>query len=120
MIKGSDEVSDDEVEEARSKEQVMKCVIVRDWDGKCVFAHAIPRKGRDEEQHTAALVASDVDWLGYSRVIIKSDNEPAAIALGKAVAAHLRVNGDGITASQEHPPRYDSQANGGTEIASNW
>ena len=42
-----------------------------------MFAHAIPVKGDDEDHYVADLVASDVSFMGHTKVIIKPDNEPA-------------------------------------------
>ena len=52
---------------------------------------------------------------GYSRVILKSDNEPAIVRLLKESLKALRVEGLD-QAGEEHSLPYDPQANGGAEI----
>ena len=46
---------------------------------------------------------------------MKSDNEPAIVKLLRESLAALKV--EGPDASEEHPPPYDSQANGAVEAA---
>ena len=58
---------------------------------------------------------SDVKWLGYSKVTLKSDNEPAIVKLLQEALRELRVQGLEQT-MEEHSPEYDSQANGSAEV----
>ena len=62
-------------------------------------------------------VADDVAWLGYSRVILNSENEPAIVAVFRGMLKAARVDGVVDQALGEHPPPYDSQANGLVESA---
>ena len=58
----------------------------------------------------------DMVWLGYRRVIVRTDNEPAIVALLHGVLKALKV--DVIDqAMPDHPPAYDSKANGSIENA---
>ena len=61
-------------------------------------------------------IVESVLWLGYSRVIRKSDNEPAIMKLLQEGLGALKVGGVD-QASEEHPPPYDPQANGAVEAA---
>ena len=65
------------IEMGRKAGTIVKCIIVRCWDKKVMFAHVIPCKGADEDQYTATLVASDLEWMGYNDMILKHDNEKA-------------------------------------------
>ena len=119
-----DEMKDDgqdmtqtDVNKGRKDGSIVKCLIVRCWDTKCVFTHVVPCKGNDEEQYVANLVVSDIEWMGHARVIIKHDNEPALTAFARQVIVNLKSQGTKIeSATSEQPPKYDSQAAGGTEI----
>ncbi len=111
-----DLTEDSAIEAAREKGTIVKCIFVRCWDSKCVFAHVVPKKGADEESFTAKLVAADIEWLGHTKLVIKADNEPAVKALAKQVEGILRERGNTANVQQESPPAYDSQANGGTEV----
>ncbi len=101
---------------------MVKAVLVRDMETKCLFAHAVPCKGADEEDYVASMVASDVLCLGHIEVILKGDNEPALQALIARILQIARVkaqNDDEATLkkiSKEEPPAHDSQSNGGTEV----
>ncbi len=109
---------------AREDGEIIKCLIVRDWETKSIFGHCIPRKGDDEDGYVANLVASDVAWLGHTRVLLKGDNERALQAMIDRAIRIIRANGGGADHDEanqvqqvglEEPPTYDSQANGGTE-----
>ena len=94
---------------------VLKILVVRDMRSKSLFAHAVEAKGSDEAGYAVQCLVDDVAWLGYSRVILKSDNEPAIVRLLKDALKILKVEGMD-QACEEHPPPYDPQANGGIEI----
>ena len=104
-------------EQARRDGKIIKCVIVRCWATKNVFAHCIPCKGADEEAYTAKLVASDMAWLGHAKMIIKADNESALQAMVNQVVDLVKTRVEGITnITKEYPAKYESQSNGGTEV----
>ena len=54
-------------------------------------------------------------WLGYAKVLVKSDNEPAIVKWLKESLAALKV--EGLDVSEGRPPPYDSQANGAIDAA---
>ena len=62
-------------------EGAVKVLVVRDDKSKSVFGHVIPRKGLDEKGFSVDCLVEDIKWLGYSKVVLKSDNEPAIIKL---------------------------------------
>ena len=110
-------MDDAELTEARAKGEVVKCIIVRCLKSKSVFSHFIPVKGVDEDGFVVGLVTNIIEWLGYSRIILKSDNEPAIQALVRQSLEMIKVEVKDIEQiSAESPPAYDSQANGGTEV----
>ncbi len=109
--------SDAEIEADRVQGKLIKCVLTRCFDTKCLFAHCIPCKGADEEQYVANLVLKDILWLGHTKLILKGDNERSLQALIGQVMQKLRVefkNGENVT--KEDPAKYDSQSNGGIEV----
>ena len=75
------------------------------------------RKGLDDKGFIVHCVADDVAWLGYYRVISKSDNEAGIVAVIKVTLKAARFDGIADQALEEHPPPYDSQANGSVEPA---
>ena len=108
------------LEQARVELKIMKCIAVRCHESKAVFAHNVPVKGRDEDNYVAKLVATDVEFMGHVKVILKTDNEPALLALATAALLNIRIDAqkDGSPVrgvSVEHSAEHDSQSNGGTE-----
>ena len=110
-------MSDVELAEARARGDVIKCIIIRCLKSKAVFSHVIPAKGADEDGFVVGLVLNVVEWLGYSRIILKADNEPAIQALVRQSLEMVKVEVKEVEqVTRESPPAYDSQANGGTEV----
>ena len=75
----------------------------------------MPQKGIDDKRFVVDCIVEDVLCLGYAKVLMKSDNETAIVKLLKESYATLKV--EGLDASEEHPPPYDSQSNGAIEAA---
>ncbi len=82
---------DNAVEEGRRKGELVKCILVRDFESKMVFAHCVPCKGLDEEGYVASMIIADVRWLGYTQMILKGDNETAMQALIDHVVRKLKA-----------------------------
>ena len=122
---------DSQVEEARLKGELIKCLIVRCFRTKLLLTYVVPCKGVDEERWVANLVCDDILWVGHTEFILKTDNENSLKALVKYTLEVVRVKtreydptlhgGAERTAtasrvSSETSPKYDSQSNGGTEV----
>ena len=83
-------------------------IIIKDARSKAITPLAVPKKGRDryvEERFVQAL-----SFLGYKKVICRTDQEPALCALIDDVKAHWR--GELI---HERAPTGDHRANGWVE-----
>ena len=74
-------------------EGAAKILVVRDSKSKAVFACVVPTKGIDEKGFSVDALVSDVKWLGYNKVTLKSDNEPAIVKLLQEALRELRVQG---------------------------
>ena len=97
-------------------DEALKLFIVKDSLSRAIFARAVSKKGIDEKRFSVDAVVDDVLWLGYPKVILKSNNEPAIVKLLKETLSTLKVSGvDQV--GEEHSPPYDSQANGSVENA---
>ena len=83
VMKEELKLDDAQVNEARTKGEVAKCLVVRCFASKAVFGHVIPCKGLDEDGIVVEKIFSDLEWLGHTRVIVKADNEPAIQALAR-------------------------------------
>ena len=82
----------------------------------CVFGHVVPCKGIDENKFAVDCLVADILWTGYTRVTLKSDNEPAILKLLIESLRELRINGLEQVMS-ENSPEYDPQSNGMAEAA---
>ncbi len=112
-----DYTSNDAINEARAKGDIVKCLVVRCSKSKAVFGHVVPCKGADEDGWVADTVVRDILWLGHTRAIIKADGEPALQALVRRVLEVARVECKDLDQlAKEDPAAYDSQSSGSTEI----
>ena len=80
FISDQGEVTSEEMYQ-QSGEGAAKMLVVRDSRSKAVFAHVVPSKGIDEKGFSVSALVDDVRWLGYVKVTLKSDNEPAIVKL---------------------------------------
>ena len=105
------------IDDDRRDGKIVKCLLVRCLQTKIIFAHVVPYKGASEDRFVAQLVVTDIEWIGHTKMILKSDNEPALQTLVVQSLERARVTCEGIDKiSQEHPAKYDSQSNGGVEV----
>ena len=92
-----------------------KILVVREIVSKCTFAHVVKSKGIDDDRYSVDCLVRDVEWMGHTRLMLRSDNEPAIVALLKETLKSLRIDTDIEQIAEEHPPEYDPQANGAIE-----
>ena len=85
-------------------------LVMEDDTTKVITAHMMPRKGPDE--YATSRIAQDIRGLGYRKIILKSDQEPAIVALKDSVSAAT-----GIEVIPEESPVGESQSNGRVERA---
>ena len=93
-------------------------LVVRDDKSKSVSGYVVPQKGIDEKGFALSLLVEDVRWLGFSKLILKIDNEPAIVKLLSEALRELRPEGaaSAPVLMKEHSPEYDPQANGSAEV----
>ena len=63
------EEGEKQLNEARDKGEIVKCLVVRCYATKVVYGHVVPRKGADEDDFVAKLVVADVAWMGHIKLI---------------------------------------------------
>ena len=93
-------------------------VAAYDSSTKFIFAHPVTAKGVSEDQYAADAVAEDIGWLGYPRVLLRSDNEPALLALLKESLKCMRIQSEAApleSVATEGSVPYDPQTNGAAE-----
>ena len=108
--------SADTADELAPRKRCVKVLVAKDMKSGSVFAHVVPQKGLDADGYAVARIVEDIKWLGYTKLLVKSDNEPAIVALCNEALRRLRIEGI-AQASREAPPAYDSSSNGAVEAA---
>ncbi len=110
LEQAQDEAGNKELDEARARGDIVKCLVVRCFLTKTLMAHVVPYKGRGEDDSVADLVVEDIAWLGHTRIIIKADGEPALQSLVERVLELVKVECLNLEqTAKEDPPAYDSQ-----------
>ena len=61
----------------------MTILVAKDSKGKTLFGHLAPQKCVDQDNYAVDDLLGDSKWLGYQRVSLRSDNEPAILNLFK-------------------------------------
>ena len=74
------------------------------------FAHVVERKGPVD--FTTRRLVADLDWLGLRRLVFKSDQEPAILALKQAVRESMPT----VEFVMEESPVEEHQSNGTIEL----
>ena len=101
-------------DQADTEEGSIKVLVIRDRLSKAIFAVAVPKKGIDKKRFSVAAIVDAVKWLGYVKVMLKTDNEPAILKLLSEAVRELRIQ-EVTQAMTENSPEYDPQANGNAE-----
>ena len=80
------ELSDAEVQNA------ITVIVGYDSGSKGPFMHVVPVKGSGADKFAAERIVEDIVFLGHTRVLLRSDNEPALLQLVGDALKGLRVN----------------------------
>ena len=97
-------------------DEVLKILVMYDSSTKCVFAHAVRRKGA--EAHVVQQIVDDISLIGHTRLVLRSDNEPAMLALITDALKGLRIQLEDLASvAAEGSVPYDPQTNGAVESA---
>ncbi len=103
-------VSFDYVFLGQEDEKALPSILIRDHSTRITYSHAVPCKGTSGSKHPARQMFCSIKQLGYSKIIFKSDNEPAILELRRAVCQIL-CKEHGMTVIEEGSPVEDHQAN---------
>ena len=91
---------------------VMKILVSHDSKSKSCAAIPVPQKGIDSDEWAVREALKFLDYLGYQKLIIKSDQERALGAVLKRVRVYRGANTQNMT---ENSPVGSSQSNGMVE-----
>ena len=86
----------------------MPILAIKDRKTGMMQSRVVPAKGNDK--YAIKRLVKDIELLGYKKIILKSDNEVAIMALKQAVK---RERDQDIIL--EESPEYDSMGNGEVE-----
>lgn len=93
------------------EDETIAIQVMKDTRSKAWFAHVVPKKGIGHE-HGVTMALEDILLMGYKKIILKCDNEPAL----KQVQHAVRDQREDETIC-ENSPRGCSQSNGEAERA---
>ena len=102
---------------ASGEEEIIKILVAKCHSSKCIFAHVVPQKGVDTTLYAVERLKRDVMWLGHTRIVLKSDNERAILALLRTTLRVLQKEVEIDNVQESHPAAYDPSSNGSTENA---
>ena len=87
----------------------LKMLVIRDSKSRVCAAIPVPRKGADSKDWNLRESLRFLEFLGYSNIVLKSDQEPALSSLIRMIRTH---RGDQTQTMQENSPVGDSRSNG--------
>ena len=85
----------EELDDEAVKKAAVKILVVKDRKGKDIFVHVVPQKGVDADGYSVARFVDDIKWLGYTKLLLRSDNEAAIVSLLTAALRKLKTEGIG-------------------------
>ena len=94
----------------------MKVLVVYDSSSPGPSAHAVRTKGANDDGFAAARICEDIEFAGHTKVILRSDNEPALLKVVSDALKGLRVQQIDSAGSEGSVP-YDPQTAGAAEVA---
>ena len=98
----------------------IKIMVVKDSASKYVFGVPVPQKGVDDTEWSVRKLIDIIEFLGYTRSLLKCDQEGSLKKVVDRVKAHLGLQVDCWRPDQlsvENSPAYDSKSNGMIERA---
>ena len=94
----------------RSDGSGLLTVVLRDRHSKAIFSHLLPCKGTTGSTHPERAILVGLTFLGYKKLVLKNDQEPAIKAL--AVAVRNGFSGEVVP---EESPKGDSHGQSNSE-----
>ena len=101
---------------AEDLKTALKVLVVYDSSSRGPSAHAVRTKGANDDGFAAARICEDIEFAGHTKVILRSDNEPALLKVVSDALKGLRVQQIDSAGSEGSVP-YDPQTAGAAEVA---
>jgi len=96
--------------QGEGEEKGMPIMVIKDRKTRTIRARVVPQKGN--HWYGIKILSGVIESLGHSKIILKSDQEPALLSLKDAVKSEARIN-----LVLEESPEYESRSNGEVERA---
>jgi hypothetical protein len=96
--------------QSEGEERGMPIMVIKDRRTRIIRARIVPQKGN--HAYGIKVLSGVIESLGHSRIILKSDQEPAILSLKDAVKSEVRTE-----VVMEESPEYESKSNGEIERA---
>ena len=94
----------------------VQAIVMYDGGSGSPFMHVVPSKGTTDNKYAAEKIVEDIIYLGHTRVVLRSDNEPALVQLVSDALKGLRIQHIESAAAEGSVP-YDPQTAGAAEVA---
>ena len=98
----------------QDEEKCLPMLAMKDHKSKMIFSHVVPKKGASVA-YCVSQAVRNLEYLGYPKIVLKCDQEPAMLDLWNAVAKACKQTG--VEILPEHSPVGESQSNGVIERA---
>ena len=98
----------------QDEEKCLPILVMKDHRSKMVFSHVVPKKGASIA-YCVSQAVQNLESLGYPKLILKCDQEPAMLDLRNAVVRQCKEGGVEIV--PESSPVTEGQSNGVVERA---
>ncbi len=105
----------DELSE-EDREHAVRVIVGYCSSSRSPFMHVVPSKATSNDKFAAERIVDDIVYLGYTRVILRSDNEPALLALVTDALKGLRIHLLDSAAAEGSVP-YEPQTAGAAEVS---
>ena len=97
---------------AEGEEVEMKVLVAKGSKPKTVFAHAVDANGSEEDGYAVPRLVEEIARAGHTKIILKSDNEPASLKVLKDRCRTARVEVEEPEQTQEEQAaKYDPRSN---------
>ena len=70
----------EELTEQGKKKILLEMFVAKDSKSRALFAHVAKKKGADEDGYAVKRLAEDIEWPGYTGIIVKSDCKRAIVS----------------------------------------
>ena len=74
----------------------VKILLARELVSRYTFAHVVRHKGVDNDMLAVDCLVKDVQWLGCTKIMLRSDNEKAIVSLLGESLKSMRIEVDGL------------------------